>query len=82
MVGLVMIECSDTGEVVPTGPVFDRETFEAEYFQTSIFAPCLACGGVHTFATEDAWVEDDPGGQRRAGFARIQRLGESHTCRI
>ena len=62
--GKVMTECPDTGQVVASDLNFDKQTYDTADFATGTFDDCLACGGSHTFAKEDAWVEDESGGGR------------------
>jgi hypothetical protein len=54
--GMVMIMCPKTGRPVPTGFGMDKQSFKTADMSQNSFAPCPACGGMHTWDKKDGWV--------------------------
>jgi hypothetical protein len=54
----VMINCPDTGEPVPTGFDMNQQSFETSQMSGNSFGPCPACGQMHTWDKEDAYLEE------------------------
>lgn len=55
----LMIRCPNTGQAVPTGIAFgDRMSFETNSLSNNALK-CEACGQMHTWNKEDAFLEDD-----------------------
>lgn len=51
----ILIRCPTTNRAVPTGFKADAETFESiDYYQLKF--NCPACGAVHTWSKENAWL--------------------------
>jgi hypothetical protein len=54
----VLIKCPNTGKDVPTNSSMRAETFHRTQITHNSFK-CPACGEIHTWATKDAFLEDE-----------------------
>ncbi|MDA9427001.1 hypothetical protein XH97_33530 [Bradyrhizobium sp. CCBAU 53380] len=55
--GMVMVKCPQTGRVIPTGIMSDRETF----LRSVVFygnTHCPDCRANHHWFAREAWVEE------------------------
>ena len=57
--GVVVIECPNTGRVVSTGIETDADSFRSLPHTLSRFK-CPLCGGVHHWWKGEAWLADGP----------------------
>ena len=74
--GIVTVECPNTGEQVPTGVVVDARTFATSDFEDYRFR-CDACSEVHSLNKAAATVQPDkvrPAG-RVPGSSGLGRTG-------
>ncbi|MBB4382469.1 hypothetical protein GGD66_004317 [Bradyrhizobium sp. CIR48] len=55
--GMVMVECPQTGRAIPTGIKSDRETFlrSIVFFGNTL---CPICEANHNWFAREAWVEE------------------------
>ena len=58
--GLVMIQCPNTGKAIPTGFDMDKTSFQSSTLNRNSVG-CPACGKTHTWDKKDAWVHEVPG---------------------
>jgi hypothetical protein len=58
--GVVMIECPNTGHAISTGVETDVESF-ASLPDTLSQTACPLCGDVHVWWTREAWLAADDG---------------------
>ena len=56
----LMIKCPATGTSVPVGMSFGQQAFDSAHLSQNSFGPCAACGGMHTWDKEDAFLESSP----------------------
>jgi hypothetical protein len=55
----VMIDCPASGNPVPTGLNLSAKAFEGLPLVGNILRGCPECGQHHTWAKEDAYLEED-----------------------
>lgn len=53
----IMINCPETGKAVAVGMYFDQKSFDLAALSDNTFGPCAECGGSHTWAKKDAFLE-------------------------
>ena len=70
--GVVMVKCPDTGRIISTGMVADRQSFNA---MPVFFARvhCPICKKQHEWFARQAWVTDGAPQDRRNAVAKSRR---------
>lgn len=56
--GTIFIKCPNTGRDVPTGMGMDKGSFESGNL-TNNSVGCSACGEMHIWSKEDAFLKED-----------------------
>ena len=74
--GMVMIKCPDTGQVVPTGIEIERITF-VRLPDIEVRMNCPACGAEHLWSKRVAWLAERGGGGEPKRPAAIRLAGEA-----
>jgi hypothetical protein len=55
--GRIMIKCPVKNVPVPTGMAMGKQAFDSSMFVNNT-SSCPACGGMHTWSKEQAWLEE------------------------